>query len=537
MSVNFGDVFDMIGQTANSDGAAIICDGQITTWKEFDSKSNALARALLGYGLQLQAKVGLYMRNGPEYLISFVACLKARLVPVNINFRYGPIEIDYLLSNSDAEVVIFDPEFRDNIPSATNAMPLIRISTGARILDELSLEEIFEVHDEPLRLTRSPDDIFLLYTGGTTGLPKGVMWPSSALWGALAASRAADPLKPPPMTVEALESQLRSEPQGICYSIPPPFMHGTGLFAALSVMSRAGTVVCSRAPSFDPVATLDAIVRHQCVGLVIVGDAFATPLVQALAAEPHRWDVTGITNIVSSGMMWSPEVKSAMLTHMPEAVLVDGLGATEAASIAVSVTTKNLRAQEAVFTPADTIVVDPETLLPLAPGSSTIGLIAKAGDLPLGYYKDPERTAKTYVVINGVRRLISGDHATVDQYGTIHFLGRGNLCINTAGEKVYPEEVEQALKSYPEVTDALVFGLADPKLGQRVVALVAAPEDVKASLLISHVKKMLAKYKAPKQVVVCPGVPRAPNGKADYVEATKIFKSVSLIEALAKTER
>lgn len=529
MSVSFGDVFDVVGRAAAPDEPAVVCDGAITAWSAFDHAANALARPLLARGLGVQAKVALYMRNGPEYLQAFAACFKARLVPVNINFRYGAAEIAYLLENSDAEAVVFDPEFRDVLRDAVarldRARPPVLISTGAAGDSEAALADIIAGDGAPLALERSGDDLFLLYTGGTTGLPKGVMWPSSALWGALASSRALDPTKPPPMKTDALEQQIRTGLGRVRFCIPPPFMHGTGLFAAMSVLSRVGAVVCTRARSFDPVATLDAMAEYRCDGLIVVGDAFAGPIAEALDAEPDRWDVTSVTTVVSSGMMWSADVKRRLLRHMPDAVLADGLGASEAASIATAVTTRDGPAQEARFIPSDAIVIDPSTRQPVAPGSGQIGLIAKGGDLPLGYYKDPERTQRTYVVIDGVRRMISGDHALVEADGSIRLLGRGSQCINTAGEKVYPEEVEQALKSHPAVVDALVAGLPDPRLGQKVGAVVALRLPVVEGELGAHVKARLAGYKAPRVIRIVDVVPRGPNGKADYAAAVTLLES------------
>lgn len=528
MTESFGNVFDRVAGAADPRSPAAICDGVVTTWSDFDAKSNALARALLAAGLSPQSKVALYMRNGPDYLIAFAACFKARLTPVNINYRYGSTEIAYLIDNSDSEAIILDAEFATVLP-APSQIPGVKLIVSARghVAGASDLEQIYKGDGGALQLDRSGDDMFLLYTGGTTGLPKGVMWPSGTLWNVLAASRAPEPGAPAPMTATALAAQIReARTRGIRpprYHIGPPLMHGTGLFSAISVLSRAGAVVCSGAATFDPAAALDAIVRHECNGLIIVGDAFARPLLDALRQSPARWDVTGVESVVSSGMMWSPEVKAGLLAFMPNASLADGLGATEAASIAISVTTRDLAPEQAQFLPADAIVIHPETHRPVEPGSGQVGLIAKAGDLPLGYYKDPERTAKTYVVIDGVRRMISGDHATVDADGTIRLLGRGSHCINTAGEKVYPEEVEQTLKAHPAVIDALVFGAPEPRLGQKVVAVVSTRDAVSEADLISHVKHALAGYKAPKRIVFAASAPRGPNGKADYVAARALF--------------
>lgn len=525
--LNYADVFDRVAAVVSPDTPAIICDSEVTPWREFEARATSLASALLRRGLQPESKVALYMRNGPDYLIGFYACLKARLVSANINFRYGPSEIDYLLDNSDAEAVLFDAEFFDTLQKTTKYANLtVQASSRSAVTGVTPITDLYEEPAERLPQDRSGEDIFLLYTGGTTGMPKGVMWPSGSMWEALASARVSDPGTSPADTLEALEQLISSQPVAPKYYIAPPFMHGTGLFAAISVLSRGGCVVCSGAVRFNALTTLEAISHHVCDGIVIVGDAFARPMLDALDASDNKIDVSQVTAVVSSGMMWSPDVKQGLLKHMPNAALSDGLGASEASSIAFSVTTKDSIGQAAKFAPVDALVVDPENLTPVEPGSEKVGVIAKAGPLPLGYYKDPERTARTYVEINGRTHMISGDHAKLEADGTIILLGRGNHCINTAGEKVYPEEVEEALKSHRAVLDALVFGLEDSVLGQAVTAIVSLNESVDESALKERVCEVLAKYKAPKSIAFVSAVPRAPNGKADYKRAKQLYADI-----------
>jgi fatty-acyl-CoA synthase len=288
------------------------------------------------------------------------------------------------------------------------------------------------------------------------------------------------------------------------------------------VLTLGGTIVCSRSHSFSPRDTLRALEDHKCTGLVIVGDAFARPLLEALEADPGAFDVSSVTSVVSSGMMWSDATKRGMLRYMPAAALSDGLGASEASSIAFSVMTRDTAGAPAGFAPVDAIVLDPETLQPVPAGE--IGVIAKRGALPLGYLKDPEKTARTYPTIDGVRYMVGGDFARIERDGTITLLGRGSNCINTAGEKVFVEEVETALKAFPLVRDALVFGEPDPRFGQRVVALVEVSGDVGEEELIRHVQSLLAAYKAPRQVRFTSKAPRGPNGKPDYDEAQRLFR-------------
>jgi len=350
------------------------------------------------------------------------------------------------------------------------------------------------------------------------------MWPSGAMWENLAPGLALSGAPPPP-TREALGAQVRTGEGRFRFYIAPPLMHGTGLVTALGILLRGGSVVMSGRPSFDAERVVQDLKRLQCDGLSIVGDAFARPILEVLRASPGRYDVSHIRVVSSSGMMWSPEVKLGLLDFMPHAYLMDGLGASESSTFAASTTTRDSKPGEARFDLTGAIVVRPDDLKPVKPGSGEIGILAKSGPLPLGYYKDAERTARTYVIINGARYVLGGDHATIEADGSIKLLGRGSNCINTAGEKVYPEEVEEALKTHPAVQDSLVFGIPDPRYGQAVVAVASLGGPVDANALISHVRHRLAPYKAPRQIVFVRETPRAPNGKADYVTARALFEA------------
>jgi 3-oxocholest-4-en-26-oate---CoA ligase len=529
MSVAFGDVFDATAAAADAADPAIYCDEEVVAWGEFDARSNALARSLQAAGLEAGAKVAQYMRNSPEYLIIFAAAFKARFAPVNVNFRYGPDEVEYLIDNSDAEAVFFDAEFADVVRAVRDKLPKVKLwAVAGGATDSFRRYADLVVGDgSPLGVERSPDDMFLMYTGGTTGLPKGVMWPSGTWWPVLGGFRAPAFGAEAPSTIAALQAQIRAGVGREPVYIAVPLMHGTGLFTAVAVLSKAAPVVITRNHSFDPRAALDTVTRLRCTGFVIVGDAFARPMLDALRAEPGRYDVTCLRAGVSSGMMWSPEVKTGMLEFMPEAMLVDSFGASEGAGIGLSVTSKDLPPTEARFDGPDTIVVRVDDYTQrVTPGSGEVGLVAKVGDLPLGYYKDPEKTARTWVTIEGKRRLISGDHATVEADGTIKLMGRGSHCINSGGEKIYPEEVEEALKTHPAVLDALVFGMPDARFGQVVSAVVGFVDGQSASDadLVAHVRTKLAPYKAPRKIAVVPTAPRAPNGKADYATAKTLFE-------------
>jgi fatty-acyl-CoA synthase len=531
MSFGYGDVFDAVGEAVQPDDPAIYCDGECYTWGQFTAASNALARAFIAAGLQPGAKIAQYMRNSAGYPLVFVAAMKASLVPVNVNYRYGPDELAYLIDNSDAEIVVFDSDYAENARALRPRMSKVKlwVSAGARLDDFAWLDDLATGDGSKLDVKRSPDDMFLLYTGGTTGMPKGVMWPGHVWWEVLGPGRAPQLGLEPPATLDALQAQIRRNEGRLPVYIAPPLMHGTGMFTGFGALSKGAPVILTRAAGFNASEALDAMTRYQAGGMAIVGDAFAKPLLDALRAEPHRYNVRGMRTITSSGMMWSPEVKQGLFEFMPDVVLYDSFGASEATGLGASIVTRDIKPEEARFDAPNTIVVRPGDFTPIAPGSDEVGLVAKWGNLPLGYYKDPDKTARTYIEINGVRHLISGDHATVGADGRIRLLGRGSHCINSGGEKIYPEEVEESLKSHPAVVDALVFGLPDERFGQSVAAIAslepgttASPED-----LIEHVRARLSRYKAPRRLLIVAKVPRAPNGKPDYPSAREIFAATS----------
>jgi fatty-acyl-CoA synthase len=527
MSFGYGDVFDAVADAVQPDDPAIFCDGEQFTWDQLTTASNALARAFIAAGLKPGAKVAQYMRNSAGYPLVFIAALKARLAPVNVNYRYGPDELAYLIDNSDAEIVVFDADYADNARALKPRLPNVRlwVSAGARLDGFAFLDDLATRDGAKLDIQRSRDDMFLLYTGGTTGMPKGVMWPSNVWWDVLAAGRAPQLGMEPPATLEALQAQVRSGEGRAPVYVAPPLMHGTGMFTGFSALSKGAPIVVTRSLRFDAPTALDAMSRYQTGGMAIVGDAFAKPLLDALRAEPGRYDVRAMRTITSSGMMWSPDVKQGLFEFMPDVALFDSFGASEATGLGASITTRDTRPEEARFDAPNTIVVRASDHTPIAPGSGEIGLVAKWGNLPLGYYKDPEKTARTYVEINGVRHLISGDHATVEADGRIKLLGRGSHCINSGGEKIYPEEVEEGLKSHAKVVDALVFGLPDDRFGQSVAAIVSLEPGTQATQedLIDHLRSRLSHYKAPRRIHIVPKVPRAPNGKPDYPAAKDMF--------------
>ncbi len=523
MSKNFGDILDAVARVVPPDSPALIHGDRVVTWADFDRRSNNLARSLHERGAKTGDKVAFYMRNCPAYMETLSACFKGRLTHVNVNYRYQATELEYIIDNSDAQVVVYAADFRDQIqlirPKLTKVQTWIEVGSESAPDFAEGYETLAETGDgAPLDIERSPDDMLFLYTGGTTGMPKGVMWPFQALRNTqLEAARSLTGSAP-----ETLEEHLAAVKElGIHNRQIPacPLMHGTGLFTAIGVMIGGGTVITlENSGGLDPIAIWEAVDRHGVTALAIVGDAFAKPMLQALEDNPGKFNLSTVLSITSSGVMWSTEVKRGLVKHMPQVMLLDSFGASEAVGFGLSVTTKDGETQTSKFTIGEHCRVFTEDEREVKPGSSEPGFIARKGSIPLGYYRDEAKTASIFRTINGVRYSIPGDWCTVEEDGSITLLGRGSVCINTAGEKVYPEEIEEVLKEYPGVSDALVVGLPDDKWGQAVTAVIA-PEpggSLEEPALRDHVRQSLAAYKVPKRVLFKPDLGRAANGKPDY---------------------
>lgn len=525
---NFGDLLDGIEAALPPDAPALAHGDRVVSWGALRRRSNALAAALRSRGAAPGDRVGFYLRNAPEYLETLVACAKARLVHVNVNYRYLDDELAYIVENSDARFVVFGGEFAERAARVRSRLPGVVswIETGveAEPFAERYEELLAGASGEPLGIERSPDDLLFVYTGGTTGMPKGVMWRAEDLWGALGFGRnaPANGGEPPATPEQHIANIARFGPSPA--QIPAcPLMHGTGLFTAIATLSSGGGIVTLTAPAFDPIELFEAIERRRVGSVVIVGDAFARPMLQALDANPGRFDLSSLRIIVSSGVMWSREVKQGLLGHHPGLMLVDSFGSSEAVGFGQSVTTAAGETRTARFTIGEHCKVFTEDHREVVPGSGERGFIARSGPIPLGYHKDPKKTAVTFPSIGGVRYAMPGDWCTVEADGTLTLLGRGSACINTAGEKVYPEEVEEILKTHPDVEDALVVGLPDERWGQAVTAVVelrpgsAFDEET----MRNHVREKLAGYKTPKRIVAVEKMFRAPNGKADYKSAAE----------------
>jgi acyl-CoA synthetase (AMP-forming)/AMP-acid ligase II len=504
------------------------CGERRTTWAEFDARADGVAAGLLAAGLGHQSKVAQYLYSVPEYLESLFGAVKAGMVPVNTNYRYTADELEYLWSNADAEAVIFGGSFGDRVEEVRPRLPAVRVwvwvdDGGAGCPPWATPYEEWAGAGEPGRGTagpwgRSGDDLILIYTGGTTGMPKGVMWRQDDLFAVL--NRTGGVRYPEEGGVDDVAAILSGPlPHPPARLVPcAPLMHGTGLFTAISVLCCAGSIVLLQGRHYSATELLDTIQRERVTEASIVGDAFARPLLAELDAHPGGWDLSSLWLMISSGVMWSAEVKGGLLRHQPRLTMVDTLGSSEAIGLARSATSRKGTAATAGFQLGSHTRVVTEDGREIVPGSGEVGMVAIRGRTSLGYYKDPAKTATTFRVIDGDRWSIPGDWATVEADGTVRLLGRGSVVINTGGEKVFPEEVEEVLKQHPTVADAVVVGVPHERFGEAVVCLAeAAPgRAVDEQELIAWVRGKLAAYKAPRRVVPVATIGRAANGKVDY---------------------
>lgn len=502
---------------------AVVQGTRRVSWGAFDRRADGIAHFLLQAGVDRQATVAQYLFNCPEYLESLFGAFKASLVPVNTNYRYVDDELVYLWDNADVVAVVFHGTFSDRIAGLRHLVPSVRTwlwvddHTGDCPGWAVPYEEAAACATTRTRPPwgRSGDDLYLLYTGGTTGLPKGVMWRVDDLFSTFNATTPGQRY-PQDGGVDDVRSLVTaSGPAGLPVA---PLMHGAGSFTAFSLLGGAGTVVLLSGRSFDPVELLDTVEREQVSVISLIGDVFARPVLRALEAQPDRWNLSSLTAIVSSGVMWTEDNKRGLLRHLPGVELIDAFAASETPGMGVSVSSGASPPATARFDLGPDARVLDDDGAEVAPGSGIAGRVAVTGRIPLGYYKDPEKTAATFPVIDGRRYSLGGDYALVEADGTLRLLGRGSMCINTGGEKVFPEEVEEALKRHPTVADAAVFGVPDERWGEAVVAVVEPNPScaVDEGTLIAHVRTKLAAYKAPRRVLAIAALGRAANGKVDY---------------------
>jgi 3-oxocholest-4-en-26-oate---CoA ligase len=516
---NIADLWELVADTV-PDRESLVCGERRLTFADVERRANQLAHTLGARGVGAGDHVALYLYNGTEYLEGMLAAYKIRAVPINVNYRYVEDELQYLLDNADAVAVIFHREFVPKLAALRARLPrlgtFLAVDDGSGApLDALGAEDYEAVLGTASSARdfapRSADDLYILYTGGTTGMPKGVMWRQEDIFfGAFGGGGVGDPITAPEQIAERASA-------GLTRCLPAcPFMHGTAHWMAFQTMLTGGAVIIDPARHMDPVAVWELVAREQVNFLVIVGDAMGRPLVEALATLSPSTDVSCLKILLSGGAILSPAVKRDLAARLPGTLVVDGIGSSESGGqgqMVASAEGEIPSQPRFMMGPENTVLTD--ELTPAPPG--VVGKLARRGRVPLGYYKDAEKSAATFPVIDGVRWSIPGDHARIEPDGSITVLGRGSVSINTGGEKVYPEEVEGALKSHPEVFDAVVVGVPDPRWGERVVAVVqprGAPPEL--AELDQHIRQHVAGYKAPREVVFVDTIVRSPSGKPDY---------------------
>jgi acyl-CoA synthetase (AMP-forming)/AMP-acid ligase II len=506
-------------------------------WATFENRSARLAGALDAAGVGPDDKVALFLYNGFEYQEAQFAAFKQRAVPCNVNYRYLADELAYLLDNADAKVLFFNSTLADRVVEIRERCPLVtlyvQVGGGDLIEGAVAFEDLIHAHEPAARISRSGNDLWFLYTGGTTGNPKAVMWPHDQMIANMPAHYAVLDREIPTSAAEAVDGAvaLHGRNRTTRLLAAAPLMHGTSGINALHTLTMGGMVATLAGRHFDADELWTTVAHHRLTMLTIVGEAFARPMLEALdraesAGRPH--DLSSVFQIMSSGVMWSQESKMAFLEHKPM-TLMDSLGSSESVGQAMQLTRKNETvATTGRFSLGPTTLVITDDGRMVEPGSGDIGRLANKGANPLGYYKDPVKTEETFPTIDGTRWSIPGDYATVETDGTITLLGRGSVCINSGGEKIYPEEVEEAVKTHPAVKDCNVVGLPDDRWGQSVNAVVLIEPDVEVDddEIIAHTRTQIAHYKAPKRILRVDEFVRSPNGKSDYqwakAEAEKI---------------
>ncbi len=532
LSENWATLWEALA-AKSPDAVAVVIGDRRLRWHELDERAGRLASGLTQRGVVAGTRVAQMLHNCPEYLESAYAAFKLRATPVNVNYRYKAPEIVHVLADAGASALVFHGAFADRVaearPELGDLQLLVQVddASGAPLLDGAVAYEDLLGGSEPMEpIERSGEDRLMLYTGGTTGLPKGVVWRHRDLFGALATTGYGALGRELPETaseVASVAAEIAAAGKSPVNMTAPPLMHGTALFLAFGTFVMGGTVVLLGGRSFDAAELVDLVAREGVTQLSIVGDAFAKPIVAELErreAAGEDFDLSSLERLVSTGATMSAESKRALMARAPSMSVMDMIGASEGGPFALAVTApgQDPGATADFMALPGTVTLDAGSGEVLARGSERPGMLAVSGPMPVGYHESPDKTAEVFRQIDGVRYTVPGDMATIDTDGTVHLLGRGSVCINTGGEKVYPEEVEVAARSHPTVDDCVAVGIADDRFGE-AVTLVASPApgaQIDPDAVMDHVKERLASYKAPRRVVVVERVYRSPSGKADY---------------------
>ena len=531
---NIADMFELVADKV-PERTALVCGTQRATYAQLDQRANALAHFLREHGVGAGDHVGLYLYNCNEYLEGMLACFKLRAVPININYRYVEEELSYIFNNADLVACIHHREFAPHIASVLSSSPELKTlvhvdddsgadaSAIASTAYEQALAGRSTARDFP---ERADDDLFILYTGGTTGMPKGVMWPHKSVFHA--AMGGGGYFHPDGVITEPEQIADRVGDFAIVGIALAPLMHGACWWYACIQLLAGNMLVLNPAHHLVGADVWDIVEREKVNSITIVGDAMAVPLLDALEANPGRWDLSSVFAVGSGGAVFSASKQEAFRQHLPNIMIRNSFGSSESGAMGADSGGKAGQGLgNIVRDPFMSVVGEAAdgTHFHVAPGAR--GIFARGGHIPVGYYNDPVKTAKTFVPVDGETWLLTGDEAQLEEDGTITIYGRGSNCINSGGEKIFPEEVEQALKNHPAVFDCLVVATPDARLGSKVTAVVATrgSESVDLHSLQEEARKHIAGYKVPRELHIVAEVPRAPSGKPAYPKALEIALS------------
>ena len=535
MAYNIADLFEHTVDVVPD--RTCVVDGDVRlTYRELDERGNRIGHYLAAQGVGPADHVGIYAQNSHQWLEAMLGCLKIRAVPINVNYRYVEDELSYLIGNAELVACIYDQEYAGRLAAVAQRSP--KLTTFVHIEDDSGADAsalgsvAFEdaiAQGSPARdfEERSNDDIYVIYTGGTTGMPKGVMWRHEDIFFAL--GQGIDALTGERVASEYTRAeQAAASETPLIFCVIPPLMHGAAQIATLSQWFLGSTLVMVR--KFDPELVWGLFESEGVNSVLLTGDAMARPLMDALEEHPERWDLSALLSVSSSAALFSQSLKDRYLEHFPNLIITDSIGSTESGFNGLMYASKGAKAAAGgpTVSPGKDVLILDENLEIIEQGDDRIGKLGRGGNIPLGYFNDPAKTAETFVIAaDGRRYAVSGDSAQWTDGGQITMLGRGSVSINSGGEKIFPEEVEQALKAHPAVFDCTVVGVPDERWGQRVAAVVQFSEGTSCTLddLGSHARKHIAGYKVPRELHVVETIVRSPSGKPDYRWAKSLAES------------
>ncbi|HEV3367538.1 MAG TPA: acyl-CoA synthetase [Acidimicrobiales bacterium] len=532
MTFNLADLFEA-AVDAYGDREYLVAAGERRTYAQMEERANRLAHYLAGQGVGPGDHVGIYSLNSVEWVETAWAVFKLRAVWININYRYVKDELRYLFTNADLVALVHQAEFGPRVAELLPDLPDLRLiiavedGSGEPLVDGTVAYEEALAQGSPERdfAPRSNDDHYILYTGGTTGMPKGVVWRHEDVFYALGGG-----VDPSTNTrIQRPEEMVEKGRNGQVTLLPiAPLMHGATQWSVMGQSFVGNRTIL--VPKFDPHTVWRLVESEKANSIMITGDAMGKPLIEALDDPGVSYDLSSLLAVTSSAALFSSPVKDEFFNHLPNIVIVDAVGSSESGNNGMATVSKGdtaMKSGPTVSVLGNTVVFDEDMHL-VAPGSGVIGKIARYGDIPVGYYNDPVKTAEVFITIDGTRYVMPGDFATLEADGTITLLGRGSVSINSGGEKIFPEEVESAVRSHPEVFDAIVVGAPDDRWGQRVAAIIQPRSDGHPSLedIQAHCRDAIAGYKVPRQLHVVDTILRSPSGKPDYRWAAEIVAEV-----------